>query len=219
MTTTHSEIWKTLSTVNVSQHVEKKGNLSYLSWAWAWGTLMEHYPQAEFEMDWKPSVEADGSVTVWCEVTIDDCVRKMWLPVMDNRNNAVSSPNAREISDARMRCLVKCLALFGLGFSLYAGEDLPAKPSRAASPKIDFPKPSRAESPKKPALSESNKERLRVAAELKSAELEDDSLLPKQITIECLKAMNLKWGQINDTNFSDLFSKIQQFEPGREVSF
>ena len=125
---------------------------------------------------------------------------------MDNRNNAVSSPNAREISDARMRCLVKCLALFGLGFSLYAGEDLPAKPSRVASPK-------------KPALSESNKERLRVAAELKSAELEDDSLLPKQITIECLKAMNLKWGQINDTNFSDLFSQIQQFEPGREVSF
>ena len=64
MTTTHSEIWKTLSTVNVSQHVEKKGNLSYLSWAWAWGTLMEHYPQAEFEMGLKPSVEADGSVTV-----------------------------------------------------------------------------------------------------------------------------------------------------------
>jgi hypothetical protein len=206
MTTTHSEIWKTLSTVNVSQHVEKKGNLSYLSWAWAWGTLMEHYPQAEFEMDSQSSVEADGSVTVWCEVAIDDCVRKMWLPVMDNRNNAVSSPNAREISDARMRCLVKCLALFGLGFSLYAGEDLPAKPSRAASPK-------------KPALSEGNKERLRVAAELKSAELEDDSLLPKQVTIECLKAMNLKWGQINDTNFSDLFSQIQQFEPGREGSF
>ena len=206
MTTTHSEIWKTLSTVNVSQHVEKKGNLSYLSWAWAWGTLMEHYPQAAFEMGLKPSVEADGSVTVWCQVSIDDCFRKMWLPVMDNRNNAVSSPNAREISDARMRCLVKCLALFGLGFSLYAGEDLPAKPSRVASPK-------------KPALSESNKERLRVAAELKSAELEDDSLLPKQITIECLKAMNLKWGQINDTNFSDLFSQIQQFEPGREVSF
>jgi len=206
MTTTHSEIWKTLSTVNVSQHVEKKGNLSYLSWAWAWGTLMEHYPQAEFEMDSQPSVEADGSVTVWCEVTIDDCVRKMWLPVMDNRNNAVSTPNAREISDARMRCLVKCLALFGLGFSLYAGEDLPAKPSRVASPK-------------KPALSEGNKERLRVAAELKSAELEDDSLLPKQVTIECLKAMNLKWGQINDTNFSDLFSQIQKFEPGREVNF
>ena len=39
------------------------------------------------------------------------------------------------------------------------------------------------------------------------------------VIAERLKAMNLKWGQINDTNFSDLFSQIQQFEPGREVSF
>ena len=48
-----------------------------------------------------------------------------WLPVMDNRNNAIVAPNARDISDAKMRCLVKTLALFGLGHYIYAGEDLP----------------------------------------------------------------------------------------------
>jgi len=45
--------------------------------------------------------------------------------VMDHRNKAIVNPTSRDVSDARMRCLVKCIALFGLGFSLYAGEDLP----------------------------------------------------------------------------------------------
>jgi len=42
------EIWDTLSKIDVSDHVEHKGGLSYLSWAWAWGTLMEYYPEAEY---------------------------------------------------------------------------------------------------------------------------------------------------------------------------
>jgi len=49
----------------------------------------------------------------------------MWLPVMDNRNNPIKNPNSRQVSDTTMRCLVKCLALFGLGHYIYAGEDLP----------------------------------------------------------------------------------------------
>ena len=50
----------------------------------------------------------------------------MWLPVMDNRNKAVPNPTSRDISDARMRCLVKAIAMHGLGAYIYAGEDLPA---------------------------------------------------------------------------------------------
>jgi len=44
---------------------------------------------------------------------------------MDNRNNAVMQPNSRAISDTKMRCLVKAIAMFGLGSYIYAGEDLP----------------------------------------------------------------------------------------------
>ena len=29
-------VFSVLSAVNCNEHVEKKGNLSYLSWAWAW---------------------------------------------------------------------------------------------------------------------------------------------------------------------------------------
>jgi hypothetical protein len=50
---------------------------------------------------------------------------KMQLPVMDNRNNAIVNPDARKISDASMRCLAKCIATFGIGLYIYAGEDLP----------------------------------------------------------------------------------------------
>jgi len=119
-----SNIWAALSRVDVSDKVEKKGNLSYLSWAWAWGKVKEFYPAAVYEV--RDNVQyADGSVEVWVTVKIEDQVHSMWLPVMDNRNNAVKNPDARKISDARMRCLVKCLAMFGLGHYIYAGEDLP----------------------------------------------------------------------------------------------
>ena len=45
---THETIWKTLSTINVNNKTEKKGNLTYLSWAWAWGELMNHFPMATY---------------------------------------------------------------------------------------------------------------------------------------------------------------------------
>ena len=44
---------------------------------------------------------------------------------MDYKNNANKEPTARDISDTRMRCLVKCLAMFGLGHYIYAGESIP----------------------------------------------------------------------------------------------
>jgi len=35
-------LWGRLSKIDCSEHVEKKGNFNYLSWAWAWATLKEH---------------------------------------------------------------------------------------------------------------------------------------------------------------------------------
>jgi hypothetical protein len=119
-----SNVWKTLSAIDCSKHVEKKGQLSYLSWAWAWGVMMEYYPAASYEFH-AVEREPDGTATVSVTVTVEGQSRYMWLPVMDNKNNAVKNPDARKISDAKMRCLVKCLAMFGLAHYLYAGEDLP----------------------------------------------------------------------------------------------
>jgi hypothetical protein len=121
---TSESVWKTLSAIDVSKHVEKKGNLSYLSWAWAWSTLMDHYPDSSYTFS-DPSTLLNGTVEVQVTVTVKSVSHTMWLPVMDNRNKSVANPTSRDISDARMRCLVKCIGIHGLGLYLYSGEDLP----------------------------------------------------------------------------------------------
>jgi|TARA_R110001599_G_scaffold173150_1_gene364879 hypothetical protein len=123
--TTFASIWATLSQVDVSDRIEKKQNLSFLSWSWAWGTLMEHYPQAEYSFQ-EPESATDGSLMVYCTVTIDGLSRQMWLPVMGFKSQAISNPDVVQLNKAKMRCLVKCLAMFGLGHYIYAGEDLPS---------------------------------------------------------------------------------------------
>ncbi len=124
----YAQVWKTLSAIDVSEHTEKKNGLTYLSWAWAWGVLMKHYPEAIYDFP-AQEVHLDGTVTVHCNVHIGNCVRSMWLPVMDYKNIAIKNPDARKISDTKMRCLVKNLAMWGLGFNIYAGEDLPVTSS------------------------------------------------------------------------------------------
>ena len=134
--TTFASIWATLSQVDVSDRIEKKQNLSFLSWSWAWGTLMEHYPQAEYSFQEPAEAQRDGSVMVYCTVTIDGLSRQMWLPVMDFKNQAISNPDVVQVNKAKMRCLVKCLAMFGLGHYIYAGEDLPSAEADKAAEKI-----------------------------------------------------------------------------------
>ena len=118
-------VWKTLSSINVNEHTERKGNLTYLSWAWAWAVTKQHYPDATYSFQ-ESEIHADGTMTVHCTVTIDELSHEMWLPVMDHRNNAVANPNAFQINTAKMRCLTKGLSMHGLGAYIYAGEDLPA---------------------------------------------------------------------------------------------
>jgi len=119
-----NNVWNTLSSIDVSKHIEKKGNLSYLSWAYAWGTLMAHYPDASY-CYYPPKILENGTAEVEVDLAVEGISRRMWLPVMDHRNKAIVNPTSRDISDARMRCLVKCIAMFGLGHYIYAGEDLP----------------------------------------------------------------------------------------------
>jgi len=121
----YKQIWQTLSKIDCSAHVEKKNGLSYLSWAWAWGVLMEHYPDAQYSFD-PPQIFPNGTQMVFCTVTIGECSRRMWLPVMDHRNKSIVDPDSFSVNTSMMRCLVKCLALYGLGHYIYAGEDLPA---------------------------------------------------------------------------------------------
>jgi len=134
---TYASVWKTLSAIDCTDKAEKKNGLTYLSWAWAWGILMEHYPEATYQFlneEW----DNQGHATVWVSVKIGELDRMMWLPVMDYKNKAIPNPDARAVSDTRMRCLTKCLAMYGLGHYIYAGEDLP--PSGDAAEEKPAPK-------------------------------------------------------------------------------
>ena len=119
MTKTFSELRK----INVNEHIEKKGNLSYLSWAWAVDTLLQNDSSAHWEFA-EPKAFGE-TMMVFCTVHAMGKSMTMHLPVMDNKNNAVKNPDARKVSDAMMRCLAKCIACFGIGLYVYAGEDVP----------------------------------------------------------------------------------------------
>jgi hypothetical protein len=138
-------VWETLSAINVNENIEKKNGFSYLSWSWAWATLMDHYPHAEFYFENQSGENGDlnndgvirypdGTAEVRCVLTVEDVSHTMWLPVMDYKNNAIKNPNARDINDAKMRCLVKAMSLFGLGLYIYAGEDLPDASKQKPAP-------------------------------------------------------------------------------------
>ena len=121
-----------LLTVNVNERVEKKGGLSYLSWAWAWAEVLKHDPQATWVVhtygtqgNEQPCMWIGETAMVHTSVTVKGLRRECMLPVMDNKNNAVKNPDSRKISDAIMRCMTKAVSMHGLGLYIYAGEDLP----------------------------------------------------------------------------------------------
>jgi hypothetical protein len=121
----HAEhVWKTLSAINVNENTEKRGRFTYLSWAWALTTMKDNFPEFRFIFS-DDEHHTDGTVTVHCTGFIGEIYQECWLPVMNHKNEAITNPDARKISDNKMRCLAKCIALFGLGLYIYAGEDLP----------------------------------------------------------------------------------------------
>lgn len=147
-------VFDELSSINVNEHTEVKDNgqtkLTYLSWVWAWQQVKKKYPDANYEVrhwDGKPYLydEALGYM-IETTVTIKGESMSMWLPVMDSKNKAMKSapyqyntkygPKTVEpatmfdINTTIMRCIVKNLAMFGLGLYIYAGEDLPEDEAR-----------------------------------------------------------------------------------------
>jgi hypothetical protein len=111
-----------LRNVDVSDKVEKKNGLSYLSWAWAVDTLLQRDPQATWS--YGTPVAFGETVMVFCTVNAFGKSMTAQLPVMDYRNKAIPNPDAFAVNTAMQRCLAKAIALHGLGLSLYVGEDL-----------------------------------------------------------------------------------------------
>ena len=137
-------IFETLNPINVNAKTEVKNGFTYLSWAWAWGEVKKIYPTANFRIIKSESgcIYHDDGKTAWVEleVTINDLTHSEILPVMDYRNNSIpiDKITSFDANKAVHRCLVKCLALHGLGLYIYAGEDLPED---VEEPKAEEQKP------------------------------------------------------------------------------
>jgi hypothetical protein len=137
---TKKTVFERLSAINVNSKVEKKSNLTYLSWAWAWSEVKKACPDATYKI---LETEYDEALGFMCHstVTIEGETLEMWLPVMDGANKSmkkvaykyttkygdktVDAATTFDINKTLMRCLTKNLAMFGLGLYIYAGEDLP----------------------------------------------------------------------------------------------
>lgn len=126
-----------LNQINVSEHVEKKGNFDYLSWPWAVQQLRQADPTATWEVrrfDGLPYLKTEAGFFVEVAVTVQGVTLSQIHPVLDARNNPIEMPNSFDINTSIQRCLVKAIALHGLGLSVYAGEDLPAPDQQAKVP-------------------------------------------------------------------------------------
>lgn len=113
---------------DVSKHVEKKGKFSYLSWTYAVSEMCKVDESASWEVirfNGLPYLESNCGYFVEVAVTIKGFTKSQIHPVLDNNNKPLGNPNAFQINTSIQRCLVKAIALHGLGLYIYAGEDLP----------------------------------------------------------------------------------------------
>ena len=131
-----------LNSINVSEHIEKKGQFSYLSWPYAVAQLRQADPAACWEVkrfDGLPYQKTELGYFVEVAVTVQGMTLSQIHPVLDSRNDPIELPTVFEINTSIQRCLVKAIALHGLGLYIYAGEDLPdaekAQGSEPAKPK------------------------------------------------------------------------------------
>ncbi len=140
--------------------------LSYLSWAWAWSIFKKKCPDATYSINKFKNAngeivpymyDVETGYMVNTEITAEGISYEMWLPVMNTANKAMKSTpyeytvknygkteiktveaaSMFDINKTIMRCLVKNMAMFGLGLYIYAGEDLPEKENQEIQPDVN----------------------------------------------------------------------------------
>ena len=147
-------MFNALKNLDLSNKCLKRESLIYLSWSNAWSEFKSAYPSATYRILKNENglpyfSDPNLGIMVFTEVTVDDVTHQMWLPVMDSKNKAmklepytysvwnnfkkafeektVQAASMFDINKTLMRCLVKNLAMFGLGLYIFQGDDLPEK--------------------------------------------------------------------------------------------
>lgn len=163
-----------LNSINVNDKTEKKNNLTYLSWAWAWAEIKKRFPDAAYtvyenERGW--NYHTDGR-TAWVKtgMTVNGIEHIEYLPVMDYRNASIplEKVTSYDVNKAIQRSLTKAAARHGLGLYIYAGEDLPEdepieeKTKQQSKQQPKQPKPSSASAASAPGAAEHDEMRINL---------------------------------------------------------
>lgn len=131
-----------LNSINVNDHTEKKNNLTYLSWAWAWGEVKKRFPDATYKVyeDDNGCIYWTDGRTAWVKtgVTVNGIEHIEYLPIMDFKNRSIplSDITSFDVNKSIQRSLTKAVARHGLGLYIYAGEDLP-EDEQESKPEVD----------------------------------------------------------------------------------
>lgn len=200
-----------LEKINVNNYIEERTQagvtLKYLSWTWAISKFKEIFPDFTYEV--KKFDNGNGVLLpymydentgymVQTSITANGLTQEMWLPVMDSQNKAmkkepyqyttkkgtftVQSATMFDVNKAIMRCLVKNMAMFGLGLYIYAGEDLPTKEPEKEPEK----KPEKTDFEKDAA----NEMRANTIARKKGETVKPKGTLEERYTKACFYMMN-----------------------------
>ena len=131
-----------LNSINVNDHTEKKNNLTYLSWAWAWGEVKKRFPDATYKVyeDDNGCIYWTDGRTAWVKtgVTVNGIEHIEYLPIMDFKNRSIplSDITSFDVNKSIQRSLTKAVARHGLGLYIYAGEDSPEE-EQDNKPEVD----------------------------------------------------------------------------------
>lgn len=198
------EIKKTYKDKRTGQ--QRSFSLSYLSWAQAWGLVKAIYPDADYKIREYPNWvrTSDGTfqqagtldyriTSVGCEVEVTAIIEGVnytqKLYPMNAKNEPIPNPSIKDINKAQMRCLVKALALAGLGLEVYAGEDLPSNEDETAKKPAKVNR-SRAERSNTSSMS------LKTTANQATKQIQDEMIdwkKPETISTEYLENYSVKY--------------------------
>jgi len=186
--------------LDVSNFIEKKQGLSYVSWAHAWAIALKADPAANFHVrmfDERCVMYVNGTAMVWVDVTMFGKTVTAWLPVMDHRNKPIQDPDAFQINTALMRCLTKALGFHGIGLNVYAGEDLPLEVPSVLDEQSEktVPKPGIKKEPAKEPVQDVKEEKKEGSDEdpRLSAELFTESFVEYMIVVKTNDGLNSYW--------------------------
>lgn len=190
-----SNVFNTLSKIDLSEKFKEKNGLKYLAWASAWAEVKKVYPTATFKvypqiMDEYGNTRFwhDDGHTGWVEVgvTVEGLEVVETLAVMDFKNKSIAADQITSVdaNKSMKRCLVKAIAMHGLALHLFEGEDLPENVARI----VELQEKVRDVAKKKSDLSDKAKEQTielcKKAEKDANPHMEDEYITGKIINIE-----------------------------------